>query len=65
MAKTRGRDSAASLMTVPVLEKQNRPDAPYDLTDEQFAMLSLAVQESGGAMKIVEHTVNNEMEVAA
>ena len=35
MAKTRGRDSAASLITVPVLEKQSRPDAPYDLTDEQ------------------------------
>ncbi len=35
MAKMRGRDSAASLMTVPVVGKQNRPDAPYDLTDEQ------------------------------
>jgi hypothetical protein len=35
--KTRGRDSAASLAitTVGQLETVPRPDAPYDLTDEQ------------------------------
>ncbi len=35
--KTRGRDSAASLAVSPigVLETIQRPDAPYDLTDEQ------------------------------
>src|SRR6185437_5556934 len=30
----------------------------YGLTDEQFMMLSYAVQQSDGAMKIIEHTVN-------
>lgn len=30
----------------------------YDLTEEQFQMLTLAVQQSNGAMKIVEHTAN-------
>jgi hypothetical protein len=31
----------------------------YDLTDDQFALLAQAVVESDGAMKIVEHTVND------
>ena len=31
----------------------------YDLTEEQFAALAMAVEMSDGAMKIVEHTVNN------
>ena len=30
----------------------------YDLTDDQFALLAQAVAESGGAMKIVAHTVH-------
>ena len=33
----------------------------YDLTEDQFAMLAQAVDMSGGAMKIVEHSVNNEV----
>jgi hypothetical protein len=32
----------------------------YDLTEEQYEALAYAVQMSNGAMKIVEHTVNNE-----
>lgn len=36
----------------------------YDLTDDQFMMLSMAVQQSDGAMEIVEHTVNGEPEAA-
>jgi hypothetical protein len=31
----------------------------YELTDDQFALLAQAVQESDGGMKIVEHTVHN------
>lgn len=31
----------------------------YGLTDEQFAMLALAVQQSNGAMKVVEHTARD------
>jgi hypothetical protein len=31
----------------------------YDLTDDQFALLAQAVAESGGAMKIVAHTVHD------
>jgi hypothetical protein len=31
----------------------------YDLTDDQFALLAQAVMESGGAMKIVAHTVHD------
>jgi len=30
----------------------------YDLTEEQFQMLTLAVQQSNGEMQIVEHTAN-------
>jgi hypothetical protein len=38
--------------------EQEERETYYDLTEEQFAMLTLAVQQSGGAMKIVEHTEN-------
>jgi hypothetical protein len=31
----------------------------YDLTEDQFALLAQAVMQSGGAMKIVAHTVHN------
>jgi hypothetical protein len=34
----------------------------YDLSEEQFMMLSKAVMESDGALEIIEHTVNNEPE---
>jgi hypothetical protein len=34
----------------------------YDLTDDQFALLAQAVAESGGAMKIVAHTVHDAAE---
>ncbi|WJR76481.1 hypothetical protein [Bradyrhizobium sp. NP1] len=34
----------------------------YDLTDDQFALIAQAVAESGGAMKIVAHTVHNMAE---
>lgn len=37
----------------------------YDLTDDQFMMLSMAVSQSDGAMEIVEHTVNGEAETPA
>lgn len=36
----------------------------YDLTEEQFAMLALAVQRSDGAMEIVEHTINGAAQEA-
>jgi hypothetical protein len=35
----------------------------YDLTDDQFALLAQAAMESGGAMKIVAHTVHNAQDV--
>ena len=38
--------------------EQEERETYYDLTDDQFALLSLAVQQSSGAMKIVEHTVH-------
>lgn len=34
----------------------------YDLTEDQFALLSQAVLQSDGGLKIIEHTVNNEPE---
>ncbi len=42
--------------------EQEERETYYDLTEEQFAMLSMAVEESDGAMEIVAHTVNNEDE---
>lgn len=40
--------------------EQEERETYYGLTEDQFVMLSHAVAESDGAMKIVEHTVNNE-----
>ena len=40
-------------------EREER-ETYYDLTEDQFAMLAQAVAESDGAMKIVEHSVNND-----
>ncbi len=45
--------------------EQEERETYYDLTEEQFAMLALAVEESGGAMKIVEHTRHGDAEMAA
>src|SRR3984885_2705747 len=39
-------------------EEESR-ETYYDLTDDQFGLLAQAVMESGGAMKIVAHTVHN------
>jgi hypothetical protein len=38
-------------------EEESR-ETYYDLTDHQFALLVQAVAESGGAMKLVEHTAH-------
>ena len=38
-------------------EEESR-ETYYDLTDDQFALLTQAVAESGGAMMIIEHTVH-------
>src|ERR687888_448537 len=38
-------------------EEESR-ETYYDLTDDQFALLAQTVAESGGAMKIIEHTVH-------
>jgi len=40
--------------------EEEQRETYYDLTEEQFAMLSMAVQQSDGAMKIIEHTAHNE-----
>ena len=42
-------------------EEESR-ETYYDLTDDQFALLAQAVMESGGAMKIVAHTVHGAAE---
>lgn len=34
----------------------------YDLSEQQFAKLMFDVQQSDGAMEVIEHTVNNEPE---
>jgi len=44
--------------------EQEERETYYDLTDDQFALLSMAVEESKGAMKIVAHTAHNEAEEA-
>lgn len=44
--------------------EEEQRETYYDLTDDQFAMLSMAVASSDGAMKIVEHTAHNEDEAA-
>lgn len=38
--------------------EEEQRETYYDLDEAQFAMLTVAVQQSNGAMKIVEHTVN-------
>src|ERR1700756_612459 len=38
-------------------EEESR-ETYYDLTEDQFALLAQAVMQSGGAMKIVAHTVH-------
>lgn len=40
--------------------EQEERETYYDLTEQQFMMLSMAVQQSDGAMKIVEHTAHDE-----
>jgi hypothetical protein len=40
--------------------EQEERETYYDLTEEQFMMLTMAVQQSDGQMKIVEHTAHNE-----
>ncbi len=39
--------------------EEEQRETYYDLTEDQFAMLSMAVQMSDGAMKIVAHTIND------
>jgi hypothetical protein len=39
--------------------EEEQRETYYDLTEDQFALLAQAVTESGGAMKIVAHTVRN------
>jgi hypothetical protein len=40
--------------------EEEQRDTYYDLSEEQFMLLSMAVQQSDGAMEIVEHTPHNE-----
>lgn len=40
--------------------EEEQRETYYDLTEEQFMMLSMAVQQSDGAMKIIEHTPHDE-----
>lgn len=40
--------------------EEEQRESYYDLTEQQFALLSYAVQQSDGAMEIVEHTAHNE-----
>ena len=42
-------------------EKEER-ETYYDLSEDQFALLAQAVQQSDGMMKITEHTVNGDSE---
>jgi len=44
--------------------EEEQRETYYDMTDEQFMMLAMAVAESDGQMRIVEHTVHNEPEAA-
>jgi hypothetical protein len=45
--------------------EQEEYETYFDLTEDQFAALSYAVEMSKGAMKIVEHTAHNGEEAAA
>lgn len=40
--------------------EQEERETYYDLTEDQFALLAQAVEMSDGAMKIIEHNINNE-----
>lgn len=44
-------------------EREER-ETYYDLSEDQFAALAMAVQMSGGAMRIAEHSVNEGDEAA-
>jgi len=44
--------------------EQEENETYYDLTEEQFMVLSQAVLESDGAMEIIEHSINGEPEAA-
>lgn len=46
-------------------EEREERETYYDLSEDQFALLSQAVLESDGQMKIVEHSVNEPSEAAA
>lgn len=40
--------------------EEEQRETYYDLSEEQFAMLSYAVQQSQGQMKIVEHSMSDD-----
>lgn len=40
--------------------EEEQRETYYDLSEEQFMMLSMAVQQSDGAMEIVEHTAHSK-----
>ncbi len=44
--------------------EQEERETYYNQSEDQYAVLVMACEASGGKMKIVEHTVNNEMEAA-
>jgi hypothetical protein len=44
--------------------EQEERETYYDLTEEQFAALAMAVEMSNGAMKIVAHTAHGEQDEA-
>lgn len=44
--------------------EEEQRETYYDLTEEQFMMVAQEVMASDGAMKIVEHTVNNAPQAA-
>jgi hypothetical protein len=45
--------------------EEEQRETYYDLTDDQFALLAQAITESGGAMKIVAHTVHDAAKAVA
>ena len=45
--------------------EEEQRETYYDLDEAQFAMLTVAVQQSNGDMKIVEHTVNGPGEATS
>lgn len=44
--------------------EEEEQETYYDLSDDQFALLSQAVMQSDGALQIVAHSVNNEPEAS-